>query len=441
MKVLAFVEHIDRELDFITLVKELLRREHGVVLEIANFYADAPLLLNGPAPRVVLTPFFYATEDVVLRDYVDAWPEARFINLAWEQLFYPSHAAIKAPRDAFTHNVVRHLAWSPAFARYLADNGCAPGNVRLIGHGVYKLYDRPYSAYFISREELARRHGLDPRKRWVFVPENYRWAFFSDTKLRKLGKRGVAAEDLFAMRDYCQRSLVMLTGWCQTLAKTSEYEVTFRPRPATSVEEITDFFTETLGGETMLFKVNKAESAREWVFASDVIASSHSTVLIEGALAEKTVVKVEPYETPASLHYDWCELLAHTKTEAEFLRACRGGDPAFEGEALRAWARNLFFQAGDPALALARWIAEEAREIYALAPPAPVAHDHMKLTPAELASARAMSPAQRHDFFEQRLHDYFFNRSTHEKDLFDATEVDARVARWAGVLAPVAANA
>jgi hypothetical protein len=438
MKALALIEHVDRELDFVTLVKTLLHRDHGVELEIANFYADAPLLLNGEAPRLVLTPFFYAAEDVVLRDYVHAWPEARFLNLAWEQLFYPSHASIKAPRDAFTRNSVRHLAWSEPFRNYLEGNGCTREHVRLIGHGVYKLYDRPYNAYFTGRDELARRHGLDPNKRWVFVPENYRWAFFSDVKLKKLGKRGVSSEDLFAMRDYCRKSLTALTAWCQTLAKTSQYEVIFRPRPATNVEEITGFFEDVLNGEAMLFHLNKAESAREWVRASDVIASSHSTVLIEGALAEKTVVKVEPFETPPSLLYEWCNLLEHSTTEAEFLRACSAGDTN-SGAALRNWARELFYKAGDPAQALARWIAEEARAGYEQPAPATAAHDRMQLTSDELAAARAMTPAQRHEYFEQRLADYFFNRGTHEKDLFGSAEVEARVERWNEVLTPVAA--
>src|ERR1041384_3088613 len=105
-RVLALVEHVDRELDLVCLLKLLLERRHGIRLDVANFYVDAPLNLARPPPSLVLTPFFYAVEDLVLHDYVHAWPDARFVNLAWEQLFYPSHQAIKAPRDKFTRKKV-----------------------------------------------------------------------------------------------------------------------------------------------------------------------------------------------------------------------------------------------------------------------------------------------------------------------------------------------
>ena len=97
MQALALIEHVDRELDLVCLLKVLLKQRRGIELQIANLYADAPLTLAGPPPAVALTPFFYAVEDVVVKDYVEAWPQTRFVNLAWEQLFYPSHQQIKAP--------------------------------------------------------------------------------------------------------------------------------------------------------------------------------------------------------------------------------------------------------------------------------------------------------------------------------------------------------
>ncbi len=101
---------------------------------------------------------------------------------------------------------------------------------------MYRLYQPPYRSYFPSREELAHKFGLDPAKRWIFVPENYRWAFFTDSKLKRLAKHGLERDDLFAMRDYCRVSLTALVKWCDALARQGQVEVIFRPRPATSVE-------------------------------------------------------------------------------------------------------------------------------------------------------------------------------------------------------------
>jgi hypothetical protein len=429
MQALALVEHVDRELDLLCLLKTLLKGRHGIELKIANFYADAPLLLSRPAPRLVLTPFFYATEDIVLRDYVAGWPNTRFVNLAWEQLFYPSHQAIKAPRDKFTRKRVTHLAWSQAFVQYLEANGVFPRMTRLVGHGMYRLYGPPYRAYFAGRSELAAEFGLDPAKRWVFVPENYRWAFFTDSKLRRLGKHGVEQTELFEMRDYCRRSMAELVRWSQALAGSGEAEVIFRPRPATSIAELTGFVAETLGGEAPAFRIIKDRSAREWVLASDLTASSYSTVLIEAALAEKAILRVAPEPTPEGLRYDWCDLAPEARDQEGFLEACRRADPA-SADRLRQWAEETFFPAGDPVERLVGVIAEEVRAAHASGE-APVTAEHGMAMPAWLGPIAALSsPLARHELFEKHVPGYAFNRSTHEKDLFASSEVERRVRRW-----------
>ena len=433
MQALALVEHVDRELDLLCLIKALLKARHGIELKIANFYADAPLLLARPAPRLVLTPFFYAAEDIVLRDYVAGWPNARFVNLAWEQLFYPSHQAIKAPRDKFTRKKVLHLAWSRAFVAYLEANGVLPRMTRLVGHGMYRLYGPPYRDYFAGRAELAAAFGLDPGKPWVFVPENYRWAFFTDSKLKRLGKRGVEQAELVQMRDYCRRSMAALVGWCQALALSGEAEVIFRPRPATNVAELTGFVAETLASEAPAFRIIKDRSAREWVLAGDLVASSYSTVLIEAALAGKAILRVAPEPTPEGLRYDWCDLAPEAADAAGFLEACRRADPA-SADALRQWAEETFFPAGDPVERLVEVIAEEVLQAHAAAEE-PGSGPHGMAMPAWLGPIAALSsPRARHELFEKHVANYAFNRATHEKDLFGQAEVRARTKRWAKLL-------
>ena len=436
MQALALIEHVDRELDLVCLLKVLLKQRRGIDLEIANLYADAPLTLAGPPPATVLTPFFYAVEDVVVKDYVEAWPQTRFVNLAWEQLFYPSHQQIKAPRDKFTRKKVTHLAWSEAFVDYLLDQGVLPDRAVLVGHALYRLYREPYRAYFESRAALAREFGLDASKRWVFVPENYRWAFFTDSKLRKLVRRGPEAAALFEMRDYCRRSLAALMQWCDALARRGEVEVIFRPRPATSLKEITAFAAEVFKDGRPAFALIKGRSARDWVMASDIVASSYSTVLIEGALAGKALVRVAPEPTPDGLRYDWCDLVPGIASEAGFIEACLA--PAADGaSALRDWAERSFFPAGDPVDRLVEIVADQI-EAAAAGPPPVRAPTVAQAMPGwlRLVAAR-LSPRRRRDLFARFVPGFFFNAETHEKDVFGASEVDRRVVRWRTVLASV----
>lgn len=429
MKVLALIEHVDRELDFVAAVKHLAARE-GVTLEVRQFYADAPLLLAGEAPRIVLTPFFYAADDLTLRDYVRAWPDTAFFNLAWEQLFYPAHQKLKAPRDKMARERVTHLAWTEQYRDFLAAHRVAAENVRLTGHGVYGLLDEPYRRYFPDRAALAAKHELDPAKPWVFVPENYRWAFFTDYKLRGMSRRGVARDDLFDMRAYCRRGLVTLAHWCEALASRGDAEVIVRPRPATSVDEISRFFAAEAGLSAPGFRMIKAETAREWSLASDAVVSSYSTVQIEAALAGKRVLRIAPEPAPAALRYDWSELVAPVRTQAEFLDACLGDEGA--PGPLAEWARNSFFAAGDPIAAAARAIVSATRAAYDRPPP----RTRAKRLPAALHEAVLAAPdAEARDaLFRERLRSYSFNRGTHEKDLFEPGDVEARVARWADIL-------
>jgi hypothetical protein len=435
MKALALVEHVDRELDLISLLKVVLKDRHGIELEVANFYADAPLTLARPAPRLVLTPFFYAVEDVVLHDYVEAWPDTRFVNLAWEQVFYPSHQAIKAPRDKFTRKKVTHLAWSHTFVDYMTRNGVLPDRMKLVGHALYRLYGAPYNSYFRSRAELARAYGLDVAKRWVFVPENYRWAFFTDVKLRKLVRRGPEERELFEMRDWCRRSLETLLRWCDALGRAGDVEVIFRPRPATSVEEISAFAAEVFGEARPAIRMIKGSTARDWAMASDVIASSYSTVLIEGAMAGKALVRVAPEPIPEGLRYDWCDLVPEAATRAAFLEACGGATPGDGAAPLRAWAEGQFFSAGDPVDLLVEAVAEEVRAAHESAA-TPRTNPHGLAIPAWAGPfAPLLPPAARHELLRRAVPGYFFNRETHEKDLFGRAEVDMRVGRWRRTLA------
>jgi hypothetical protein len=220
-----------------------------------------------------------------------------------------------------------------------------------------------------------------------------------------------------------------LVRWCQVLAAAGEAEVIFRPRPATSIAELTAFVAETLDGQSPAFRIVKDRSAREWVLASDVVASSYSTVLIEAALAGKALLRAAPEPTPAGLRYDWCDLAPEAAEQAAFLDACRRADPS-SGDALRQWTEETFFPAGDPVERLVQTIADEVHAAYA-EPEASKAATHGMAMPPWLGPVAALSsPQVRHELFEKHVPGYAFNRSTHEKDLFAASEVDRRVKRW-----------
>jgi hypothetical protein len=101
----------------------------------------------------------------------------------------------------------------------------------------------------------------------------------------------------------------------------------------------------------------KDESVREWILASDMVASSYSTSLIEAAIADKPVYMVEPVPIPESLYSDWYDFVPRLRDAREFQDACRT-DARVVDNRLRDWATSEMLSRGDPILGLAKFISE-----------------------------------------------------------------------------------
>jgi len=426
--ILILVEHADRELDVACLIAaRIARAAPRLAVKIANFYTEAQRLIATTAPRVVVTPFFYAVEDAVMRDYVAAWSRSIFVNLAWEQILYGSQQTLKRPRDAFTRDKVRHVAWSEWFRDYLIGHGVAPAHVDWLGHPLYDLYDPVRRDGFADRRELARNYNLDPEKKWIFFPENFRWAFFGDEKLAALEAQGVPPADLEAQRVYCHDALAASARWLAAAAKVGDCEAILRPRPAVSNEKMRDFVAREIGAAPRGFHILKQRSARDWIFASDVTVSSISTTLIEAAVAGKPIMRLAPVETPPSMWYDWCAAVPGCRTQDEFLAAIAAPPDLSGTNAVRAWAEKAFKVGESPTDAIAQLLirlVNRAPRAMRLAPPIPE-------TPPWLRGAEAIAPLKlRHRLRARYQPGYFFNLETHEKDLFGESEIRRRTARW-----------
>lgn len=410
--ILILVEHVAREMDVACAVAAHLRRRHGVSVRVRNIYQHAGECLREFEPAVVAHPFLYfAKGALATQDYIAAWPQAAHCNLAWEQLFYGAHQKVKAPGDEFARKNVLHHAWGDFSREFLVSAGVAPDNVFLNGNPALGLYAEPYRRFFPDRRTLAARYGLDPQRRWIFVPENYRWGFLSDGKLDFLASLGADRGEMEGLRRFCLDSLAELFDWLSRLSPRAE--VVFRPRPATGMEAVRAFCRQRLGGVPRGVRLIKEGSVREWVLAADVTASALSTTLIEAAVAGKSIAVAEPLPLPESLLYDWYGLVSRCRDYASFEQACLTGEG---GDALAAWAGRTMLAKGDPIAGLADWLARTlARRAKGSWPPA-------RVTEADAA---------RHDATR------YFNAATHENDAFTQAQAEERTAAWARLLGPV----
>ncbi len=368
---LLLVEHIARELDIACAVKCLMAEKYGVDIEIASI-VDAHGFQKTIAkyqPRVITMPYFYSAFDFGPRKVLQAWPEAAVVNLAYEQIFSKINQAYKAPKDTIAKKHVLHHAWGKFYAAYLEEYGVPREHIFINGNPFYALYQPPYSSYFISRAELAIRYGIDPCKRWVFVPENYGAAFYGDAKLKEYLKAGQG--DAFNYRDFAMNSFKEAIKWWQEGTHIANVEIIVRPRPATPQGVFISTCREALGQDPGMHII-KEGTVREWVLASDIVMSSYSTTLIEAAVANKPIYMIEPIHFPDYVQADWYDLVPQIETLQRFLEVI--DDPVMPNtcKPLQTWAHEALMNSANPIGDLANWLAAICKgEIHVPARPDP----------------------------------------------------------------------
>ncbi len=410
IEVLWLVEHIAREMDVACAVKALARTRYGLDINIRNMYLHANQILQEYEPDVVVHPFFYFVSGALAtEDYVKTWPTATHFNMAWEEIHYKAHKKIKAPSDDFTRMKVIHHAWGNFYKEYLEENGVPKEHVFVNGHPAYQLYKDPYKQYYTSKDRLAEKYGLDGSRKWIFVPENYRWAFIGN-KIKLFTKLGADPDEIVRMRDFSIESLKQLLQWCNKAASDNQLEIIFRPRPSTNSQLIRDTFDNTVGQAAPNLHFIKDGSVREWILASDVVISSYSTSLIEAAIAGKPIYMVEPIPIPDSLYYDWYRYAPRIHSHEEFEAACLNNDGNNASVALKSWAESEMLSNGDPILGLVDCI-------------------------KQLVDRREqINPVKGIDPGIHNKNKNYFNEATHENDTFNEEDIQNRVRAWDRIL-------
>ena len=346
--ILLFIEHVARELDIACAVKYLIGKRHGLDLEIASRYYDLPKTLKMyHAPPVVVVPYCRSVENVIIGEILLAWHRTIFVDLAYEQVFQKINRAVKAPRDEFAQRYVIHLAWSESVADYLTAYGTARENIIINGNPVLELYRPPYNTYFCSREKLAETFGLNPGKRWVFIPENYGAAFYSEGRLRKyvrVGTKGTEAQDY---QDFALDSLQKVARWFKQAAEQGDAEIIVRPRPATPKAHFEQVCVEAAGQLPEQMHIIKEGTVREWILASDAVGSSYSTTLIEAAVARRPIFMLAPVPFPEFLHNDWYDLVPNVESFSSFMAIVNGQVSTDSWQLLHQWATSTMLSRGD----------------------------------------------------------------------------------------------
>ena len=353
-------------------------------------------------------------------DFIKRWPYAVNFNLSWEEIYYKLLKKIKVPKDNFSRNEVIHHAWGTFFKNYLIKSGVKKENIFVNGNPVYQLYKLPYSKYFHSRQWLSVKYKLNIHSKWIFIPENYRWAFVPDNKINSLINEGIQKKELLKLITFSKKSLKILLKWCNRAASEKSIEIIFRARPATKEELIKDFFSQNISNKSRNLHFIKNESVRDWILATNAVISSVSTSLIEASVANKPTFMALPKPLPDNLKNSWYKKISVIKTYAEFSKACLGSLKNINS--LKIWAEKEMLSRGDPIIGLADFINNLVQ--------------HSKLKSGifyEIGNLINKQFTATYINFKSKDKTYL-NTQTHENDLFTQHEISEKVKAWRKVL-------
>jgi len=433
--VLYFYEHVDRELDVACAIKAVAEQQFGLTVEIEQHpYGELLSDLTRFRPRIVALPNLYNSNV----PYALEWPEASYVNLMWEQIFYRGNAKAKLPRGDFALHHVWHHAWGD-FSRFqLCEQGVPGDHVFVNGNPTYVLYTEPYRRYYNQRTVLAEKYGLDPSRRWVFFPENYNWAFYNEAQLQLFVEGGQSPADIQQMSEFCLRSFDEVARWCYALAQTGAVELIVRPRPSTPLDLFRSVMQRSLAALPQRLRLIKDESIREWIIASDVVVSSYSTSLIEAAVAGKPVYMLEPIPLLEQLYMAWHDFTPRLRTAEEFKAVGLNREAAAPDARLREWGRAAMMPRGDPIRGLAEFFSRLIRDGSLRLPP--FRRDLLYLPPVRGLPQPALFEYHKlyraYQRFRRKLTAVKVQPSfTYEKDVIAAGEVQQRIERWRHVVA------
>ncbi len=348
--VVLFVEHVARELDIACAIRHLAWQRFGMEVAVESLTHDLDATLRRWQPSAVAVPYFYSRQDMGLHTILERWPGVRAVNLAYEQLVSPGNQQFKVPRDSVARNHVLHLAAGTFFRDFLVRNGVPPDRVVMTGSLACSLYQPPYRSYYeFQRNRLARQYQLDPRRPWIFFPENYGAAFFSDREIERRVKHGCKRSDVEDYRSISRRSLEQVAAWCRRGAELGQSEIIVRPRPAIELETLRAAFEDAAGPlPSQHLHFIQDDTVRHWILASDAVVSSFSTTLVEAAVAERPAYLLMPEAIPPSMHSGWHDLAPTIRTEDEFVDLTQNGGSPFASALLRQWAQSELLGYGDP---------------------------------------------------------------------------------------------
>lgn len=292
---LIFYEHWERELMSVTLLKlELERRGYSVVLCNDPLWAKGYLEQFLLAPTVIIFPWLYRDKNVAeARNYPN--DIQKIVNLQWEQVYSANSYNTEWNWIKGEASKANHVAWGETSRRRFLEWGVPEDNIWMPGAIQLDFCNDALSSMFYSKVDLAKKHGLDPQKKWIL--------FVSSFTLPTMDKNifeffvSQLSEQLRTFKTAMSDSKSEIISWFTSyLRNHPESIVIYRPHP----NELHDQDLLALAEENDQFFFNAKETSNQWIQSCDVVTSWISTAMAEAYSMKKEFALLRPLSLKTS---------------------------------------------------------------------------------------------------------------------------------------------
>ncbi len=290
---LILYEHVVREYESCLLLQAELRRR-GYSAEIRQLLDRKKLkYFTYKKPKVLIASCMYDNEGINSHVYNNVGVLNKVVNLHWEQMLSDTQEEEEWFNFAQNAKKCVQTCWGEATQKRLVQNGTPLHNTPITGAVMMDFLRDEFEGYFLPKEQLCRRHGLNPQKRLLLYISSFGYASMDEKEVKELSDMAGTDFSLFAKVN--RESMKATLEWFARYLKAHpQEEIVYRRHPSEWNSPALAQLSEAHENFHVIFE----DSVKQWITAADACLIWMSTAAAEVYFAKKSCAVLRPQEIP-----------------------------------------------------------------------------------------------------------------------------------------------
>lgn len=328
--VLIIVEHKAREFESACLLKVAFEKK-GMTVAIDSIFPNKEALPFKYSAKIIVVPWAYNDRDMsYLESFFYKSPNAMIINLHHEQ--YSGRDEDTACLPVGRAKNVLHVSWGTKFTEALLRCGCDEEDIVTAGNIRLDFYKSNLMRLSVPKRDLARKFQIDEKKRWIlFIANGYH--LMDDATIERVSRIDSNVLAKKAISDSCREDFLSMVA--RYLELHSDLVFIYRPHPvfadkdkhSADLNSLCRVYPDT-------FKVVPDLPIRDWLLASEVCISFHSTSVVECCFANIPYYLFRTKQFPVEFDYAFLSGYEYTITNFDDFKCALSSPSIYDNAAI-----------------------------------------------------------------------------------------------------------